>query len=111
MKAEAHFQFEVEGRECGYKLWILPHARRRARTLLGSLAVTPSLSQLVARATCSEIKRGIGEFGERGAEMRSVADGTRTVLVIDNVTFNVKMDERLFTPKGLETVQGTNRHE
>ena len=50
----------------------------------------------------SQIKRVSGIFGARRAEMSSMLDGTRTVLVIDEVKFNVSMDEKLFTPEGIE---------
>jgi len=35
--------------------------------------------------------------------MATVADGTKTVLRIDEVKFNTKPDEKLFTPDGLAT--------
>ena len=50
----------------------------------------------------SQIKRVSGIWGARRREMSTVADGTRTVLTIDQAKFNVKMDERLFTPESLE---------
>ena len=46
-------------------------------------------------------------WGARRTEMRTVADGTRTVLVIDRVKFNVNLDASLFTPQGLEATQET----
>jgi hypothetical protein len=33
--------------------------------------------------------------------MRTIQDGTRTVLTIDEVKFNTKPDEKLFTPQTL----------
>jgi outer membrane lipoprotein-sorting protein len=51
----------------------------------------------------SQIKRVSGIWGARRREMSTVADGTRTVLTIDQVKFNVKMDERLFTPESLDS--------
>jgi hypothetical protein len=50
----------------------------------------------------SQIKHVSGIWGARRTEMSTPADGTRTVLSIDDVKFNVKLDEKLFTPEGLE---------
>lgn len=55
----------------------------------------------------SQIKRVSGIVGARRTEMTSVLTGTRTVLVIDDVKFNLKMDEKLFTPEGLEQMNNT----
>jgi hypothetical protein len=49
----------------------------------------------------TDLKHEGGVWGARHTEMRTVADGTRTVLTIDSVKFNTKPDERLFTPHGL----------
>jgi outer membrane lipoprotein-sorting protein len=49
----------------------------------------------------TDLKREGGIWGARRTEMRTVADGTRTVLTIDSVKFNTKPDEQLFTPEGL----------
>ena len=49
----------------------------------------------------TDLKREGGMWGARHTEMRTVADGTRTVLTIDSVKFNTKPDEKLFTPQGL----------
>jgi hypothetical protein len=49
----------------------------------------------------TDLKREGGIWGARHTEMRTVADGTRTVLTIDSVKFNTKPDERFFTPQGL----------
>lgn len=49
----------------------------------------------------SQIKRVSGISGARRTEMTSVLTGTKTVLVIDDVKFNLNMDEKLFTPEGL----------
>jgi outer membrane lipoprotein-sorting protein len=49
----------------------------------------------------TDLKHEGGVWGARHTEMRTVADGTRTVLTIDSVKFNTKPDERLFTPQGL----------
>ena len=50
----------------------------------------------------SQLKRESGIAGARHTEMSSVQDGTRTVLSIDEVKFNTGLDDRLFTPEGLE---------
>ncbi len=50
----------------------------------------------------SQIKRVSGITGARRTEMSSVLTGTKTVLVIDDVKFNTNLDEKLFTPEGLE---------
>ena len=49
----------------------------------------------------TDIKHEGGVWGARHTEMRTVADGTRTVLTIDSVKFNTKPDEKWFTPEGL----------
>jgi hypothetical protein len=49
----------------------------------------------------SGLKRVSGIWGARYMEMRSVQDGTRTVLSIEQVKFNTNMDETLFTPQRL----------
>jgi outer membrane lipoprotein-sorting protein len=50
----------------------------------------------------SDIKRESGIWGARHTEMSSMPDATRTVLTIDQVKFNTGLDEKLFTPEGLE---------
>ncbi len=50
----------------------------------------------------SGLKRVSGIWGARHVEMRSVLEGTRTVLNIEEVTFNTNLDEKLFTPEGME---------
>ena len=50
----------------------------------------------------TDLKHEGGVWGARHTEMRTVADGTRTVLTIDSVKFNTKPDEKLFTPDGLK---------
>ena len=49
----------------------------------------------------SQLKREGGIWGARHTEMRTIQDGTRTVLTIDEVKFNTKPDEKLFTPQTL----------
>lgn len=61
----------------------------------------------VLRAT--DLKHEGGVWGARHTEMRTVADGTRTVLTIDSVKFNTKPDEALFTPQGLAGALGTGK--
>jgi hypothetical protein len=55
----------------------------------------------------SDLKREMGIWGARHTEMRTVQDGTRTVLNIDEVKFNTKLDEKLFTPEGLAEARGS----
>jgi hypothetical protein len=52
------------------------------------------------------LKRENGIWGARHTEMRSIVDGTRTVLTINEVKFNTKPDEKLFTPEGLPQAAG-----
>jgi hypothetical protein len=54
----------------------------------------------------TQLKRENGIWGARHTEMRTVADGTRTVLTINGVKFNTKPDEKLFTPQGMASVLG-----
>jgi hypothetical protein len=49
----------------------------------------------------TQLKRENGIWGARNTEMTTVADGTRTVLRIDEVKFNANLDAKLFTPEGL----------
>jgi hypothetical protein len=53
------------------------------------------------------LKRENGIWGARHTEMRTVPDGTRTVLTIDEVKFNIKSDEKLFTPEGLSAASAS----
>jgi hypothetical protein len=55
----------------------------------------------------TDLKREGGVWGARHTEMRTVQDGTRTVLTIDRVKFNTKLDEKLFTPQGLAGALGS----
>jgi len=55
----------------------------------------------------TDVKREGGVWGARHTEMRTLADGTRTVLTIDSVKFNTRPDEKLFTPQGLAGALGT----
>jgi hypothetical protein len=57
----------------------------------------------------TDIKRENGAWGARNTEMATVADGTRTVLHIDEVKFNTKPDEKLFTPDGLAGALGPEK--
>ncbi len=57
----------------------------------------------------SGLKRVSGIWGARHVEMRSVQDRTRTVLSIEEVKFNTNMDEKLFTPEGLEGAHSSGR--
>jgi hypothetical protein len=51
----------------------------------------------------SQIKRVSGIWGARRREMSTLADRTRTVLTIDEVKFNLNLDDKLFTPEALQT--------
>ena len=55
----------------------------------------------------TDLKREDGIWGARHTEMRTVQDGTRTVLTIDSVKFNTKPDEKMFTPQGLAGALGS----
>jgi hypothetical protein len=59
----------------------------------------------------SGLKRESGIWGARHMEMSSVQDGTRTVLTIEEVKFNTNLDEKLFTPQGLEGAHGSGSGE
>ncbi len=63
--------------------------------------------QKVRVVHASDIKRAGGIWGARHTEMRTVQDGTRTVLTIDEVKFNTNPDEKLFTPQGLSDALGS----
>ena len=61
-----------------------------------------SNGQKVRVLHASQLKRESGIWGARHTEMSSVQQGTRTVLTVDAVKFNTHLDEKLFTPEGLE---------
>ncbi len=54
----------------------------------------------------TDLKKAGGVWGARHTEMRTLTDGTRTVFTIDEVKFNTKPDEKLFTPEGLADSSG-----
>jgi len=54
------------------------------------------------------LKKESGVWGARHTEMRTPADGTRTVLTIDAVKFDSQPDERVFTPQGMMGVLGNS---
>jgi hypothetical protein len=58
--------------------------------------------KLIRELHASAIKKVSGISGARHVEMKSVQGGTRTVLTIDEAKFNQNLDEKLFTPEGLE---------
>ena len=60
---------------------------------------------LVRVLRTSAIRRISGIWGARYLEMRSVQEGTRTVLSIDRVRFNTHLDANLFTPEALSKSQ------
>jgi hypothetical protein len=63
--------------------------------------------KLVRVLHATDLKRENGIWGARHTEMRTVPDGTRTVLTIDEVKFNVKLDEKLFSPEGLSAASAS----
>jgi len=56
----------------------------------------------------TQLKHENGVWGARHTEMRTPADGTRTVLTINAVKFNSKLDEKLFTPQEMANVLGAS---
>jgi hypothetical protein len=56
----------------------------------------------------TQLKRENGVWGARHTEMRTLADDTRTVLTINAVKFNTKLNEKLFTPDGMADALGTS---
>ncbi len=60
--------------------------------------------QKIRTLHASQLKRESGIWGARHTEMNTAQDGTRTVLTIDGVKFNTGLDEKLFTPEGLEEI-------
>jgi outer membrane lipoprotein-sorting protein len=50
----------------------------------------------------SGLRKESGIWGARRTEMRTVPDGTKTVLTIDEIHLNTGLDEALFTPDALE---------
>jgi Outer membrane lipoprotein-sorting protein len=61
-----------------------------------------STGQKVRVLHATQLKRESGISGARRTEMSSVQDATRTVLSIDEAKFNTGLNEKLFTPEGLE---------
>jgi hypothetical protein len=54
----------------------------------------------------TQLKHESGIWGARNTEMTTVADGTKTILRIDEVKFNTKLDEKMFTPEALPAAAG-----
>lgn len=50
----------------------------------------------------SGLRKEAGIWGARRTEMRTIPDGTKTVLTVDEIHFNSGLDEALFTPEALE---------
>lgn len=50
----------------------------------------------------SGLRKAEGIWGARRTEMRTIPEGTKTVLTIDEIHFNTGLDEALFTPEALE---------
>lgn len=57
------------------------------------------------------LKKESGVWGARHTEMRTPADGTRTVLTINSVKFDARPDERVFTPQGMMGALGNSAGE
>jgi hypothetical protein len=53
----------------------------------------------------SGLRKESGIWGARKTEMRSMLDGTKSVLTIDEVHLNTGVDDALFTPEALEKNQ------
>jgi len=51
----------------------------------------------------SGLRKESGIWGARRMEMRTIPEGTKTVLTIDEVHFNTGLDESLFTPDAMES--------
>ena len=58
--------------------------------------------KLVRQLHASTLKKVSGIWGARHIEMQSIEAKTRTVLTVDEAKFNQHLDEKLFTPEGLE---------
>lgn len=58
--------------------------------------------QKIREMHASALRKESGIWGARKTEMRTLADGTKTVLTIDEVHLNTGLDESLFTPDALE---------
>jgi hypothetical protein len=54
------------------------------------------------------LKKENGVWGARHTEMRTPADGTRTVLTINAVKFDAQPNERVFTPQGMMGALGNS---
>jgi hypothetical protein len=50
----------------------------------------------------SGLRKESGIWGARKTEMRSLLDGTKSVLTIDEIHLNSGLDATLFTPEALE---------
>lgn len=50
----------------------------------------------------SGLRKEAGIWGARKTEIRTVPDGTKTVLTVDEIHLNTGLDEALFTPEALE---------
>jgi Outer membrane lipoprotein-sorting protein len=51
----------------------------------------------------SGLRKVSGIWGARRTEMRSILDGTKSILTIDEVHLNTGLDEAAFTPEAMET--------
>jgi hypothetical protein len=50
----------------------------------------------------SGLRKVNGIWGARRTEMRSILEGTKSVLTIDEVHLNTGLDEAAFTPEAME---------
>ena len=51
----------------------------------------------------SGLRKESGIWGTRKMEMRTISEGTKTALTVDEVRFNTGLDESLFTPEAMES--------
>ncbi|HWF12552.1 MAG TPA: outer membrane lipoprotein-sorting protein [Candidatus Acidoferrales bacterium] len=56
----------------------------------------------VREMRASGLRKESGIWGARKTEMRSLLDGTKSVLMIDEAHFNTGLDSAMFTPESLE---------
>jgi hypothetical protein len=59
--------------------------------------------QMIRELHASDLKKVSNMWGARKLEMISPLDKTRTTLTIDDIHFNVPLDEKMFTPDGMDT--------
>jgi hypothetical protein len=52
----------------------------------------------------SGLKKEAGIWGPRKTEMRSLLEGTKSVLTVDEIRLNIGVDAALFTPEAMEKI-------